>query len=74
MAYRRRSNYIFILNLTHGFIRLDKNNCKTKRETFKFENLVRLVRLILENLRYLQQYLSLNVGWMESSFALIKKL
>ena len=31
---RRCSNYIFILNLTHGFSRLGRDNCKTRRETF----------------------------------------
>ena len=43
IASRRCSNYIFILNLLHGFNRLGKHNCKTKRETFWD-----LVRLILE--------------------------
>ena len=47
---RRCSNYIFILDLTHGFIRLGKDNCMTKREKFKFGN---LVRVILETLRYI---------------------
>ena len=35
-ACRRCSNYIFILNLTHGFNGLGKNNCKTRRESSKF--------------------------------------
>ena len=34
MACRRCSNYIFILNLTPGFIGLGKDNRKTRRETF----------------------------------------
>ena len=51
IACRRCSNYIFILELTPGFIGLGKDNCKTRRETFKFGD---LVRLILEILRYLQ--------------------
>ena len=40
------SNYIFILDLTHD---LHKDNCKTRRETIKFWD---LVRLILEVCRY----------------------
>ena len=36
IACRRCSNYIFILNLTHGFNRLGEDNCKTRGETFKF--------------------------------------
>ena len=50
IACRRCSNYIFILDLIHGFNRLGKDNCQTGRESFKFSN---LVRLILETLRYL---------------------
>ena len=42
-------NYIFILHLTLGFNILRKDNCKPRRETFKFWD---LVRLILEILRY----------------------
>ena len=38
IAYRRCSNYIFILDLTPGFFGLGKDNCKTRRETFNFEN------------------------------------
>ena len=48
-AYRRCSNYIFILDLTPGFNRLCEDNCKMRRETFKFWD---LVHLILEILRY----------------------
>ena len=40
---RRCSNYIFVLDLTAGFIGLGQDNCKTKRETFKLGNLVRLI-------------------------------
>ena len=47
---QRCSNYIFILDLTPDFIRLGKDKCKTRRETFKFGD---LVRFILEILRYL---------------------
>ena len=42
-ACRRCSNYIFILNLTSGFSGLDKDNCKMRRETFKFGDLVHLI-------------------------------
>ena len=45
------SNYIFILDLTPGFIGLGEYNCTTSRETSKFGD---LVRLILEILRYLR--------------------
>ena len=34
------SKYIFILDLTPGFNGLDKDNCKTRWETFKFGDLV----------------------------------
>ena len=43
IACRRCSNYIFILNLIHGFNRMDKDNCKTGRETLKFWDLVHLI-------------------------------
>ena len=46
---RRCSNYIIILYLAPGFNRLCHNNCKTRRETFKLWD---LVRLILDSLRY----------------------
>ena len=49
-ACRRCSDYIFILHLTPNFNGLDKDNCKTKWETFKFCN---SVRLILEIWRYI---------------------
>ena len=49
IACRRCSNYIFILDLTPGFIGLGKDNYKTRRETFKFGD---LLRFILETLRY----------------------
>ena len=44
---RRCSNYIFILDLTTGFIGWGKDNCTTRRETFKFGNLVQLILEIL---------------------------
>ena len=43
IARRRCSNYIFILDLTHGINGLDKDSCKTRRETFKFWYLVRFI-------------------------------
>ena len=39
----RCSNYIFILDSTHGFNGLGEANCKTRRTTFKFWDLVRLM-------------------------------
>ena len=47
---RRCSNCIFILDLTSGFNGFGKDNCKTRRESLKFWD---LVWLILEILRYL---------------------
>ena len=44
------SNYIFILNLTHGFNGLGKDNSKARREIFMFWD---WVRLILETWRYI---------------------
>ena len=43
IACRRCSNYIFILNLTPGFNRKGEDICKSRRETFKFKDLVPLV-------------------------------
>ena len=48
---------IFILNLTHGFNGLGKDNCKTRWETIMFWD---WVRLILENWRYIDVILT---GW-----------
>ena len=36
IASRCCSNYIFFLDLTHGFNGLSKDNCNTRRETFRF--------------------------------------
>ena len=47
----RCSNYIFILDLTPGLKGLGKDDFKTRWESFKFWD---LVRLILEILRYIQ--------------------
>ena len=49
IACTRCFNHILILHLTHGFNTLHKDNCKPRREPFKFWD---LVRLISENLRY----------------------
>ena len=46
-ACRRCSNFIFILDLTPGFNGFSKDNCKTRREIFKFCDLVRLVQEVL---------------------------
>ena len=46
-ACRRCSNYISILDLTLGFIGLGKYNCKTRRETFIFGDLLRPILEIL---------------------------
>ena len=43
--------------LTHGFNGLGKDNCKTRRKTFKFWN---SVRLILETWRYTGYYFQLS--------------
>ena len=59
IACRRCSNYIFILYLTHGFNRLGKDKCKTRGESFKFWD---LVRLILDILRYITVLLSPHGG------------
>ena len=40
---RRCSNYIFILQLSVGFNGLRRCNCKTRRETFKFWDSVRII-------------------------------
>ena len=40
-------SYIFILDATPGFNGLGKDNCKTRRETFMFCDLVRLILEVL---------------------------
>ena len=45
-------DYIFILDLTPGFIGLDQDNCKTRRETFKFGDLVRFILEISRHFLY----------------------
>ena len=49
IAFRRCSNYSFILDLTPGFNGLGKGNCATRRESFKLWD---MARLTLEILRY----------------------
>ena len=51
IAWRRCSIYIFILDLTPSFNGLGKDNCKTRGETIKFWD---LVRLILETSWYIE--------------------
>ena len=46
-SYRRCSNYIFILDLAPGFNGLGKSNSNTRRETFKYWDLVHLILEIL---------------------------
>ena len=59
--------YIFILDLTPGFSGLGTDNCKTRRESFKFWH---LVRLILETLRYFYKIEIFSYGAMnEQSFS-----
>ena len=58
IACRRCSNYIFILDLTHGFNWLGKDNCKIRRETFKFWD---LMFLILEIWQYFFCYFSFQI-------------
>ena len=43
IACWRCANYIFILDLVPGFGGLSKDNCKTRRETFKFWDLVHMI-------------------------------
>ena len=52
IACQRCSNYIWVIDLTPGFIGLGKDNSKTRRETFKFWD---LVCIILKILQYSQQ-------------------
>ena len=47
IACRCCTNYIFILDLTTGFIGLGKDNCTVRRETSKFGYLVRIILAIL---------------------------
>ena len=61
IACRRCSNYIFIIDLTPGFSGLGKDNCKTRRETFKFWDLVHLVLEILQH--YYQTTTQHNKSW-----------
>ena len=44
IACRRCSNYIFTLDLTPGFSGLGRDNCKTRRKSFKFWDFVSYIR------------------------------
>ena len=57
-------NYIFILYLTPSFNGLDKDSCKTRRETLSFGD---LVRLILEVWRCGRQIKSLLLIWLHGT-------
>ena len=48
LMQKRRNSIANTLELRLSFIGLGKDNCKTRREAFKFD-----VRLILEILRYI---------------------
>ena len=56
--YLEQRLYIFILYLTPEFHKLSKDNCKTRRGSFKFWH---LVRLILEILRYISSLVNWSV-------------
>ena len=60
IACRRCSNYICMLYLTPGFNRLGKDRCKTRREPFKFWD---LVRLLLESLRVVWEWWLSSWAW-----------
>ena len=49
IACRRCSSYIFILDLAPGFNGLGKDNCKTKRLSFNYCDMVRIIFEILPN-------------------------
>ena len=52
IACRRCFNYIFILDLTPGFNGLRKDNCKMRRDTLKFWDLVQLILEVWQYLTY----------------------
>ena len=52
IACRRCSNYIFILDLTYDFSILHKDNCTTRRQRFKFWDLVHLTLESWEQLTF----------------------
>ena len=60
IACRRCSNCIFILDLKLGFNGLDKDNCRSRRETFKFGDLVRLISGVW---RYYHSLLPLSISY-----------
>ena len=71
IAYRRCSNYIFILHLTFGFNILCKDNRKRRWESLKFWD---LVHLILQILLYIQLEIHKGVFTMGASDVLVLKL
>ena len=56
------SNYIFISDLRDGFIGLGKDNCKAKREIFKFLYLMRLI-LEVDGYQNLEYFARVSVGF-----------
>ena len=66
IACRRCSNYIFILCLTPGFSRLGKDKGKTRRESFRFWDLVRLILEILRVLLHWMKYMVIN-SWYQTT-------
>ena len=57
-ACRCCSNYIVILDLNPGFNGLGKDDYKTRRESFKFWDYVRLLLDILRNMRFMYRQLN----------------
>ena len=57
IAYRRCSNYIFILDLTPGFNIWREDNCKPRRVAFNFWDLVSLILEILWYALYDQPFI-----------------
>ena len=44
---KRLSNYVLIIDLTHVFNGLSKDNCKMRREALKFWNMMRFILGVL---------------------------
>ena len=61
IACQRCSNYIFILDLTPGFNRLYRDNCKTWRKTLKFWDLVPLILEIWWYMYYCESIMRLYI-------------
>ena len=60
IACRRCSNYIFIVDFSPGFNILYKDNCKTRRETFKVWD---VVWLIVEIWQYIINWYWIQFSW-----------